>query len=65
MTARVGPAAAVLGGGVMSSVAYAAFLGEEYLASYMPAGAGSVKLVVTGDAEVADRFERSLRGVAD
>jgi hypothetical protein len=65
MTARVGPAAAVLGGGVMSSVAYTAFLGEEYLASYMPAGGGSVKLVVTGDADVADRFEQSLRAVAD
>jgi hypothetical protein len=65
MKARVGPAAAVLGGGVMSAVDYAAFLGDEYLASYLPAGGGSVKLVVTGDAQVADRFEHSLRAVAD
>ncbi len=65
MTPRLGPAAAVLGGGVMSATAYAAFLGEEYLASYLPAGGGSVKLVVAGDAAVADRFERSLREAAD
>jgi hypothetical protein len=49
----------------MSSDAYAAFLGQEYLASYLPAGGGSVKLVVTGDADVADRFEQSLRAVAE
>jgi len=49
----------------MSARSYADFLGEEYLASYLPAGGGSVKLVVTGDAEVADRFERSLQAVAD
>jgi hypothetical protein len=54
MTARVGPEAAVLGGGSMSSDAYAEFLGREYLASYLPAGGGSVKLVVAGDADVAD-----------
>jgi hypothetical protein len=65
MTARVGRAPAVLGGGSMSLDSYADFLGEEYLASYLPAGGGSVKLVVAGDAEVADRFERSLRAVAD
>ena len=49
----------------MSSSSYADFLGEEYLASYLPAGGGSVKLVVTWDADVADEFERSLRAVAD
>lgn len=49
----------------MAAEAYAAFLGEEYLASYLPAGGGSVKFVVTGDGEVADRFERSLSDVAD
>jgi len=65
MNGQAGPAAVVLGGGVMGSDAYAAFLGEEYLASYLPAGGGSVKLVVTGDADVADRFEQSLRAVAD
>jgi len=65
MTAHIGPAAAVLGGGVMSSHAYATFLGEQYLASYLSAGGGSVKLVVTGDADVADRFETSLRTASD
>jgi len=65
MMARVGPEAAVLGGGSMSSGSYADFLGTEYLASYLPAGGGSVKLVVTGDADVADRFELSLRAVAE
>lgn len=65
MTDRVGPAAAVLGGGSMSSRSYAGFLGDEYLASYLPAGAGSVKLAVTGDADVADQFQRSLQAVAD
>jgi hypothetical protein len=65
MTVRVGPPAAVLGGGSMSSGSYADFLGKEYLSSYRSAGGGSVKLVVTGDADVADRFERSLREVAD
>lgn len=49
----------------MSAGSYADFLGQEYLASYLPAGGGSVKLVVTGDAEVADRFERSLQAVAE
>jgi len=49
----------------MSFGAYAEFLGQEYLASYLPAGGGSVKVVVTGDADVADQFEQSLRAVAD
>lgn len=51
---------AVLGGGVLGAEAYAAFLGEEYLGSYVPAGGGSVKLVVAGDPEVAERFEECL-----
>lgn len=65
MTAHAGPMAAVRGGGPMSSQAYATFLGEEYLAWYLPAGGGSVKVAVTGDAEVADRFEHSLRAAAE
>lgn len=65
MTARVGLASAVLGGGVMASDDYASFLAEHYLAHYLPAGGGAVKLAVTGDADVADRFERSLQGVAE
>jgi transposase-like protein len=65
MTAELGSPAVVLGGGVMGCDAYVAFLGEQYLASYLSAGGGSVKLVVAGDAGVADRFERSLCAVAD
>jgi hypothetical protein len=56
---------AVLGGGAMKADAYAAFLGAEYLASYVPSGGGSVKLAVVGDADVADRFERRLGAAAD
>jgi len=57
--------AAVLGGGVMNVDEYAAFVGDEYLASYVPSGGGSVKLAVVGDASVADRFERSLEAAGD
>lgn len=56
--------AAVLGGGVMKAGDYARFLADEYLAGYLPAGGGSVKLVVAGDTHVADRFERALRASA-
>ena len=49
----------------MSCRAYAAFLGQEYLDWYLPAGGGSVKVAVTGDAEVAERFEQSLRVEAE
>lgn len=59
------PLDAVLGGGVMRADAYAAFLADEYLASYVPAGGGSVKVAVVGDADVADRFQRSLDAAAD
>lgn len=56
--------AAVLGGGVMKADEYARFLTDEYLAGYLPAGGGSVKVVVAGDADVADRFEGALRDAA-
>jgi hypothetical protein len=49
----------------MGADAYAAFLGEEYVGSYLPAGGGSVKLVVAGDTDVAHRFEGSLRAETD
>ncbi|MDQ2757734.1 MAG: ATP-binding protein [Actinomycetota bacterium] len=55
---------AVLGGGVMRSDDYAQFLADEYLTGYLPAGGGSVKLVVAGDADVADRFAQSLHAAA-
>ncbi|MDQ2848572.1 MAG: DUF2791 family P-loop domain-containing protein [Actinomycetota bacterium] len=65
MTSQGMPSTRVLGGGVMNAEAYAAFLGQEYLASYLPAGGGSVKLAVTGNADVAARFERTLRAAAN
>src|ERR1035437_10558345 len=58
MTARVGPEAAGLGGGSMSSGSYADFLGEEYLASYLPAGGGSVKLVVRSEEHTSELQSR-------
>jgi transposase-like protein len=39
---------------------YATFLGEEYLSGYVPAGGASVKVVVVGDGDVADRFDVAL-----
>lgn len=60
----VGPAPSVLGGAMMGASAYAEFLGDEYLASYLPAGGGSVKMAVVGDADVAEGFERSLDAVS-
>lgn len=65
MSASARPGVAVLGGGGMNSEDYSAFLGKEYLAHYLPGGGGSVKIVVTGDGQVADGFERSLRHEAD
>ena len=64
MTSDSGSVTTVRGGGSMSFQAYADFLGQEYLDWYLPAGGGSVKVAVTGDAGVADRFEHSLREVA-
>ncbi len=61
----MGPVTAVLGGGVLSADEYASFVGAEYLSTYLPVGGGSVKIAVTGDADVADRFADSLRSVAE
>lgn len=65
MTPHGGPMAAVRGGAPISAQEYASFLAEEYLAWYLPAGGGSVKFAVTGDAEVADRFEGFLRAATE
>jgi bacteriophage exclusion system BrxC/D-like protein len=65
MNLRMGSVPGVLGGGVLSADDYTAFVGAEYLASYLPLGGGSVKLAVAGDAEVADHFASSLRSVAE
>lgn len=65
MSAPAGSLTAVRGGGTISAQAYATFLGQEYLAWYLPHGGASVKVAVTGDAEVADRFEHALRVEAE
>ena len=65
MTAEFRTSPGVRGGGPIGTQAYADFLGEEYLAWYVPAGGGSVKVAVAGDSEVADRFERHLRATAE
>ncbi len=54
----------VLGGGPVRAEAYARFLGAEYLAGYLPAGGGSVKVTVISDADVADRFAAELADAA-
>jgi hypothetical protein len=50
----------VLGGGVLKADDYAAFLGREYLAGYLPAGGAAVKVAVVGDDGAADRLESAL-----
>jgi hypothetical protein len=65
MTVRIGPVTGVLGGAVLGVDDYVAFLGAEYLESYLPLGGGSVKVAVAGDADVADRFADALQVVAD
>ena len=65
MTASNAPGPAVLGGGVLGAEEYASFVGREYLASYLPVGGGSVKIAVTGDTDVADRFASVLRSEAE
>jgi hypothetical protein len=54
------PPSGVLGGGAMKADEYAAFLADEYLASYLPAGGAAVKVAVVGDDGAADRFEAAL-----
>ena len=54
----------VLGGGVLKVDDYAAFLTEEYLAKYIPAGGAAVKVVVVGDGGAADRLESALAAAA-
>ncbi|HVA60407.1 MAG TPA: BREX system ATP-binding domain-containing protein [Mycobacteriales bacterium] len=58
------PPSGVLGGGVLKVDDYAAFLADEYLTCYLPAGGGAVKVAVVGDAGAADRFEATLAAAA-
>lgn len=61
----MGPVTGVLGGAVLSVDDYVPFIEAEYLASYLPLGGGSVKVAVTGDADVADRFAAELSAIAE
>ena len=54
------PPSGVLGGGSMKADEYAAFLADEYLASYLPAGGAAVKVAVVGEGSAADRLEAAL-----
>jgi len=65
MTAAVPsvPLAGVLGGGVLKVDEYAAFIGREYLAEYLPSGGAAVKVAVVGDDSAADRLGAALASV--
>lgn len=60
----LGTSGVVLGGGSMQADDYGTFLDQQYLSGYVPAGGASVKVAVTGDAEVADRLAGSLAASA-
>ena len=65
MTAAVPsvPLAGVLGGGALKVDEYAAFVGREYLAEYLPSGGAAVKVAVVGDCSAADRLAAALASV--
>jgi len=58
-------AAAVLGGGSLSVPDYSAFLAEQYLSEYLPAGGAAVKMAVVGSPETAARLQRAVGAAAD
>lgn len=55
----------MLGGGSLSVPDYSAFLSEEYLADYLPAGGAAVKMAVVGSAAAAARLERAVGAACD
>ena len=55
----------VLGGGSLAVPEWTAFLAEEYLAGYLPAGGAAVKVAVAGSEDTASRFTRALGAAAD
>ena len=55
----------VLGGGSLTIPEWTAFLAEEYLTGYLPAGGAAVKVAVAGSEDAAARFARGLRAAAD
>ncbi len=55
----------LLGGAGMGVELYVAFLEQEYLADYLPAGGAAVRFVVPGSDEVAARWHSGLAAAAD
>jgi len=55
----------VLGGGSLAVQEWTAFLAEEYLAGYLPAGGAAVKVAVVGSEDTASRFSRALGAASD
>ena len=56
---------AVLGGGSLTVPEYSAFLAEQYLAQYLPAGGAAVKMAVAGSPETAARLRRAMAVASD
>lgn len=63
--AGVRETAAVLGGGSLTVPDYSAFLREQYLAEYLPAGGAAVKMAVVGTPETSARLQRAVGAAAD
>ena len=55
----------VLGGGSLAVPEWTAFLADEYLADYLPAGGAAVKVAVAGSEDTANRFARALGAASD
>ena len=63
--AGVGESLAVLGGGSLTVPEYSAFLADQYLAQYLPAGGAAVKMAVAGSPETAARLRRAVAAGSD
>lgn len=55
----------VLGGGSLAVPEWTAFLAQEYLAAYLPAGGAAVKVAVVGSDDTGSRFARALGAASD
>jgi transposase-like protein len=55
----------VLGGGSLAVPEWTAFLAQEYLAEYLPAGGAAVKVAIAGSDDTASRFARALGAASD
>jgi len=49
----------------LSVPVYSAFLAEQYLSEYLPAGGAAVKMAVVGSPETAARLQRAVGAAAD